>query len=300
MSNSALVSYTKISPNSTNPRQSTIKKITIHHMAGNLTVESCGSVFADSSRQASSNYGIDGTGKVGMYVEEKNRSWCSSSSDNDHQAVTIEVANDGGSPDWHVSDVAFAKLIDLCVDICQRNGIDKLNYTGDATGNLTMHKWFKSTTCPGPYLEGKFSEIADAVNLRLGSGEVTSDALYRVQVGAYSKLENAVQVAEELAGKGIDTYLVQANGLYKVQVGAYAKEANAKAQAETLEKLGYDTYITTVSGTSVSVTSSKSVEELAKEVIAGEWGNGEERKSLLTAAGYDYSAVQQKVNELLG
>lgn len=167
MSNSPLVSYVRISPNKTSPRKDKITKITIHHMAGNLSVQTCGNVFAPSSRQASSNYGIDSKGNVGMYVEEKDRAWTSSNAANDNCAVTIEVANDGGSPNWHVSDTALSKLIDLCVDICVRNGIEKLNYTGDKNGNLTRHNMFAKTTCPGPYLESKFPYIADEVNKRL-------------------------------------------------------------------------------------------------------------------------------------
>ena len=153
MSNSSLISYTKISPNRTSPRKKPIRKITIHHMAGNLTVEQCGAVFAPTSRRASSNYGIGTDGRIGMYVEEKDRAWTSSSPDNDNQAVTIEVANNALGPNWTVSDKAMASLIDLCVDICKRNGIQRLNFTGDKTGNLTMHCYFKSTLCPGPYLK---------------------------------------------------------------------------------------------------------------------------------------------------
>lgn len=167
MSNSLLVDYTKISPNSS-ARTAKISKITIHHMAGNLSVESCGKVFETTSRQASSNYGVGTDGRVGLYVDESRRAWTSSNRDNDNCAVTIEVANDGGAPDWHVSDKALAKTIDLCEDICRRNGIKKLNFTGDRAGNLTMHKWFTNTTCPGPYLESKFQYIADEVNKRLG------------------------------------------------------------------------------------------------------------------------------------
>ena len=132
-------------------------------MAVNLTAESCGNVFKPSSRQASSNYGVDTNGRVGLYVEEENRSWASSNPANDHMAVTIEVANDGGA-NWHVSDKALQKTIELCADICKRNGIKKLNFTGDKTGNLTMHKYFAATNCPGPYLESKFPYIADEVN----------------------------------------------------------------------------------------------------------------------------------------
>lgn len=167
MSNSPLVNYIKISPNSTNPRKSTIKKITIHHMAGNLSVETCGNVFAPRTRKGSANYGIGSDGRVGMYVEEKNRAWTSSNADNDNQAVTIEVANDVIGGNWHVSDKALAKLIDLCTDICKRNGIKKLNFTGDKNGNLTMHKYFAATACPGQYLESKFPYIANEVNKRL-------------------------------------------------------------------------------------------------------------------------------------
>lgn len=176
MSNSPLVDYVAISPNSSNPRNNKIKKITIHHMAGNLSVETCGRVFNGTSRQASSNYGIGSDGRVGMYVEEKNRAWTSSSPSNDNQAVTIEVANDGGAnTNWHVSDKALAKLIDLCVDICKRNGIASLNYTGDSSGNLTRHNMFANTTCPGPYLQSKFPYIASEVNKRLNASNNTTN-----------------------------------------------------------------------------------------------------------------------------
>lgn len=171
MSNSSLVEYVKISPNKNSPRNKPITKITIHHMAGNMTVEQCGAMFAQSSRQASSNYAIDNTGKVGMYVEEKDRSWCSSSPENDHQAITIEVANCKGAPNWEISDTAMEKLIELCTDICKRNNIKKLNFTGDKNGNLTMHKYFAATACPGPYLESKFPYIAEEVNKRLNTVE---------------------------------------------------------------------------------------------------------------------------------
>ena len=174
MSNSSLIDYTKISPNK-HVRNGKISKITIHHMAGNYTVEKCGDIFAPTSRQASSNYGVGTDGRVGLYVPENYRSWASSSPANDHIAVTIEVANDGGAPDWHVSDKALQKTIELCADICKRNGIKKLNFTGDKTGNLTMHKYFAATACPGPYLESKFGYIADEVNKILsGIPELTT------------------------------------------------------------------------------------------------------------------------------
>lgn len=172
MSNSSLICYTRISPCSSNPRNKPISKITIHHMAGNSSIERCGEEFASLSRGGSSNYGIGSDGRIGMYVEEKNRAWTSSNALNDNMAVTIEVANDVSGGDWHVSDKALASLIDLCTDICKRNGIKKLNFTGDKNGNLTMHKYFAATACPGAYLESKFPYIANEVNKRLDTKTV--------------------------------------------------------------------------------------------------------------------------------
>lgn len=167
--NSPLIDYVFLSPNGDFPRKDTIKKLTIHHMAGNLTLEALGESFSQRDRRASSNYAIDSSGRVALYVEESNRAWTSSSRENDSQAVTIEVANDETGGDWHVSDAAYEILIDLCVDICRRNGIKELRFTGDEEGNLTIHKMFnRETQCPGPYLEGKMEEIAREVNERLG------------------------------------------------------------------------------------------------------------------------------------
>lgn len=167
MSNSPLVDYIRLSPNHSGLRRHKIDTITIHHMAGNLTVEQCGAVFAPASRQASSNYGIGSDGRIGMYCEEKNHSWCSSSFSNDDRSVTIEVANSKCADPWPISDKAMESLINLCVDICKRNGIKKLNYTGDKSGNMTLHKWFASTGCPGPFLSSKMKFIQDETNARL-------------------------------------------------------------------------------------------------------------------------------------
>lgn len=151
-----------------NTRDHKIDKITIHHQAGNLTPEQAAQ--ATQSRGGSWNYCITSGGKIGVMIDEKHRAWTSSDRENDMRAVTIEVANDQIGGNWHVSDKALAALIDLCTDICKRNGIKRLNYTGDKTGNLTMHKWFAATACPGPYLSGKFSYIAAEVNKRLVTG----------------------------------------------------------------------------------------------------------------------------------
>lgn len=181
MSNSPLVSYTKISPNKTSPRNHKIDTITIHCVVGQLSVESLGAGFTAESRQASSNYGVGTDGRIGMYVEEKDRSWCSSNRANDHRAITIEVASDSKYP-YAVNDKAYAGLIDLLVDICQRNGIEKLLWQNDKSligqvdkQNMTLHRWFANTECPGEYLYSKHEQIAAEVNARLVNGGTASD-----------------------------------------------------------------------------------------------------------------------------
>ena len=138
--NSPLTEYVYLSVNADFPREDAVKKITIHHMADDIPLERLGEVFAQPDRRASSNYAIDTEGRVALYVEEGNRAWTSSSPENDHQAVTIEVANDEIGGEWHVSDASYEALLQLCTDICWRSGIQSLEYTGDETGNLTITK----------------------------------------------------------------------------------------------------------------------------------------------------------------
>jgi len=262
MSNSPLVSYTKISPNKTSPRNHAIDTITIHCVVGQCSVETLGNVFAPASRQASSNYGIGVDGRVGMYCEEKDRSWCSSSGANDHRAITIEVASDTTEP-YAVNAKAYASLIDLLVDICQRNGIKKLLWKADKSligkpeqQNMTVHRWFANKSCPGTYLYERHGQIAEEVNKRLGAVDTPKDpepeqpkTLYRVQTGAFSSKKNAQAQLAKVKAAGFDTYLVKMGALYKVQCGAFAKKANATALAEKLKAAGFQTYITTKSGT---------------------------------------------------
>ena len=165
--NSPLTSYVRLSPNADFPREEKITKITIHHMGGDLALDALGASFGRRDREASANYGIDSSGNIGLYVEEVNRSWASSSPENDHAAVTIEVANEVTGGDWRVSDRAYEALIALCTDICRRNGMEELVYTGDASGGLTIHKMFADTECPGPYLESRMEEIAETVSKNL-------------------------------------------------------------------------------------------------------------------------------------
>lgn len=181
-----------------------IDKIFVHHMAGILTVEQCGNVF--KNREASAHYGIDGKGRVGQYVLEENTAWHCANKAYNQRSIGIELSNDGGAKtNWHVADKTVAKCIDLIVDICKRNGINKINYTGNLKGNLCMHCWTASTSCPAPYLKSKFKYIAEQVNKKL-KATPAKEVLYRVrktwtdaksQVGAYKNLANAKKVADE-------------------------------------------------------------------------------------------------------
>ena len=194
-------------------------KITPHHMAGKLTGTQCAKLFQTKGRGASANYCIGYKGDIVCSVDEENRAWTSANRTNDYQAITIEVANDQIGGNWHISDAAWNSLVNLCVDICRRYNF-KLNYTGNKNGSLTRHNMFAKTTCPGPYLQSRFQELADVVNAKLAPAPAPKPA---------------------------------------------AKKSN---------------------------------EEVAREVLAGKWGNGADRKNRLTAAGYDYNAVQDAVNQL--
>ena len=302
MSYSVLTNYVRLSPNCTKPRNKPIDAIVIHHVAGNATVEAIGKIFASESRQASSNYGVGTDGRIGCYVEEENRSWCSSNREIDHRAITIEVSNCSGAPDWKVSDQALESTIALCYDICRRYGFE-LNYTGDKTGNLHKHEWYAATACPGPYLGAKFAYIAEEVNRRLkpqsaagGEGDI-----YRVQVGAFEKKANAERQLDVVKALGYtDAFIASVDDLiYRVQVGAFRDKANAERMLESIQSKGLKGFVTKLSGKPVTTTPAapvKTVDELAREVIAGKHGNGEERKKSL---GDQYAAVQKRVNELM-
>lgn len=226
MSNSSLVNHIQLSPNFTPMSNKKNEIIVIHHMAGKLSVEQCGAVFAPVSRKASSNYGVDGNGRIGLYVEEKNRSWATSSKACDSKAITIEVANSVVGGNWAVSDKALASLINLCVDICKRNGIKQLNYTGDKRGNLHMHKWYAATGCPGEYLGSKFPYIASEVNKRLNGN---TDSTTPSQSGASSTYTvKSGDTLSSIARKYNTTYqkLAELNGIKdpsKIYVGQVLK-----------------------------------------------------------------------------
>lgn len=180
MSNSPLVSYTKLSPNHSGQRTRKIDRITPHCVVGQCSVERLGDIFLPASREASCNYGIGADGRVGMYVEEKNRSWCSSSNANDQRAVTIECASDGAEP-YAFRDVVYQSLITLCVDICKRNGKTKLLWLEDKDKTLaytpapdemvlTVHRWFANKSCPGNWMYARMGDLAEKVTAQLSAG----------------------------------------------------------------------------------------------------------------------------------
>lgn len=221
--NSSLVKYTSLSPNHSGQRTHSIDRITPHCVVGQLTAEGICACFP-KGREASCNYGIGKDGKIALCVEEKNRSWCSSSAENDQRAVTIECASDSTAP-YAFNTAVYNALIELCVDICKRNGKNKLLWLGDKTKTLnyapksgemvlTVHRWFDNKSCPGDWMYSRMGDLATTVTKRLsgisGGGSTTTTptgkTLYRVrkswsdaksQIGAFSVLANAKSLVDK-------------------------------------------------------------------------------------------------------
>lgn len=276
MSNSPLVTYTNLTKHYST-RKSPIDAVIVHCVVGQWTAKTGCDYFATTTRECSANYVVGKDGSIGLSVEEKNRAWTSGGSYTvngitgaawDHRAVTIEVASDTAEP-YAITDAAYEATIKLLADICQRNGIKKLlwkndkSLVGDITKqNIALHSWFANKSCPGTYIINKLPDMVLAVNQLLGA-------------------EPAV--------------------LYRVQVGAYKLKTNAEKQLAAVKAAGFtDAFITTAEAkVTPAKPALKPIDEVAKEVINGRWGNGATRKAKLTEAGYDYSVVQARVNELL-
>ena len=261
--NSPLVCYTGLSPNHSGQRTHRIDRITPHCVVGQLSCERICSCFP-KGRDASCNYGIGSDGRISLIVEEKNRSWCSSSGANDQRAITIECASDKTAP-YAMNDAVYQSLIKLCVDICKRNGKTKLLWFGDKDKSLnyepkddemviTVHRWFANKSCPGDWLYSRLGDLAAKVTAQLGGKTEESGVLYRVQTGAFSKKSNADAMLAKVKEAGFDTYMVQVNGLYKIQVGAYSVKSNADAMLAKIKAAGFDAFITTKGGQAVSAS----------------------------------------------
>lgn len=213
--NSSLVSKTVLSPNHSGERTHAIDTITIHCYVGQVTIDRALSGFAKTSKQASCNYAIGYDGKIGLCVEEKNRSWCTASNSNDQRAITIEVASDTKHP-YAITNEAYAALLDLVTDICKRNNIKELKWQGDKSligqtdkQNLTVHRWFSNKACPGEYLYNKHWEIAAEVNKRLGATEAETES-----AGSTIKENDLVSIASDAVyytGKTMPSWVKKKN-----------------------------------------------------------------------------------------
>lgn len=244
MSNSSLVTYTKISPNKTSPRNHVIDTITVHCFVGQVTAKRGCEVFQNKSRQASCNYVVGNDGSIGLCVEEKDRSWCSSNKANDMRAITFEVASDTKHP-YAVTDKTLNALIDLIVDVCRRNGKTKVLWFADKNKTLayepksnemrmTVHRWFANKACPGDYLYNKHGYIADEVNKRLGSAQNTTTATQEPQEQPKTPFKVKVIVSDlnyrsepsmngkvlGVTGKGVFTIAEEKDGWGKLKSGA--------------------------------------------------------------------------------
>lgn len=285
-SNSSLVTYKRISSNKTSPRKGKIDTITIHCYVGQVTAKQGCDYFATTSREVSANYVVGYDGSVGLSVDEKDRAWTSggvdkngnpikvngiSGRDNDHRAVTIEVACETTHP-YKITDAAYKSLINLVADICKRNNIKELKWKNDKSlvgkvnkQNMTVHRWFSATACPGQYLLDKHSDIAKKVNAKLNPKPAKkTNVLYRVQVGAFSKQANANAQLSKIKKAGFEGVLVKVGKLYKIQVGAYSSNSNAQTLVKKLKAKGFEAFITTEAGSAVTTTTTATTTTLKK------------------------------------
>ena len=245
MSNSSLVTCKVMSPNHSGKRTHKIDRITPHCVVGQLSASSIGGCFTSTSRQASCNYGIGKEGGVCLIVDEANRSWCSSSANNDQRAVTIECASDKAEP-YAFNSTVYNKLIDLCVDICKRNGKKKLLWIPDKNKALaykpasdemllTVHRWFANKSCPGDWLYSRMGDLATKVTKRLGCSTLKNDKQASHKVTNFPKTPFSVKVivndlnyrsrpsskapVKGKTGKGVFTIVKVNNGWGKLKSG---------------------------------------------------------------------------------
>lgn len=214
MTMSDMTRYVRISPNTSGYRTAPISKVTVHHMAGNCTVEVCGEIFANQSRQASSNYGVGSDGRVACYLEEEFHPWTSASYWNDDRAITLEVA-DYDLDEWSPSDAAYAATVALCADICDRYGIEP-SYTGDTDGTFTEHMMFAPTGCPGPWwhehmpqfiedvkaaMEGDYMSIDELLNDELATADDGNVPIWQLWSWAFTHARRAEKKCDEIMAR---------------------------------------------------------------------------------------------------
>lgn len=239
-----------------NQRLNDVTKITIHHMAGIMSGEACAK-FHLKKGVSSANYYIGNDGDICGGVSEDRRAWTSGTGNikgsNDHMAITLEVSNCMTQAPWKISDKAYRSMIALCADICSFYKI-KPHYDGTPNGTLTCHFMFQSTLCCGQYLRclHENGQIERDILAAMGKPAPASDALWRVQTGAFKSKDNAFNLLAKLRQKGQDGIVVLSDGLYKVQVGAFSVTDNANRKSAELLALGFDNFITDKQGEMVS------------------------------------------------
>ena len=254
MSNSSLVSYTKISPNKTSPRNHVIDTITIHVYVGKASVESMGAWFAETSARCSCNYAIGADGRIALIVDEKDRSWCSSSGSNDHRAITIECASDRTDP-YAINDKVYKSLINLCADVCKRNNIKELKWKADKSligqvdkQNMTAHRWFANKSCPGEYVYSRLGQIAKEVNAKLGvsTSKETTKGLQASSLKNLSESEVVAKVGplftEEQKRSGILASVIAAQFILESGYGKTDLAQNANNCFGMKKKLSGNTW----------------------------------------------------------
>lgn len=306
MANSALATYTNITSNHSGKRTAKITKITPHYMAAYWSGRQCADYFAGTDRQASSNYCVGVNGDIAVSVPEHCRAWTSSSNANDQAAVTIECGNNADSS---LPAACYNALVKLCADICKRHGINP-HYDGTPNGSITMHKMFASTACPGNWLAAKITSGQFERDIKNAMGQTTSAPAPQPANGKLEAYSGYVEVTyggsdglayhktaswddSTIAGtakKGevftiIGRQLVGGVYMYKLKSGYWITSSTK-----------YVKYKTSIGKPAAA---KKTVAQLAQEVIAGKWGNGQDRVNRLKAAGYDPAAVQAEVNKRL-
>lgn len=271
-----------------------ITKITVHHMAGVLSAERCGQIFQNPNRHGSSHYGIGLEGEIAVYVEEENTAWTDSDWESNIHSVTIENSNNQNGGNWSVSDATFDSLVKLCADIAKRNGLGKL----EVGKNLTWHSMYASTSCPGDYLRSKMQELADKANA-INGGEPSPAPTPQPTPSSDFKVGDTVTLKKWVDYNG--TPLMQTREFYYIsQINGDRAVLNADSVNGAVYCAANTNNLVKVGEEPAPAPAKKSNEEIADEVIRGDWGNGQERYDRLTAAGYDYAAIQAIVNEKCG
>lgn len=216
--NSSLVTYKRLTTKHGGQRNHKIDTISPHVIVGQWTAKQGCDYFATTDRTASCNYVVGKDGSIGLCVEEKNRSYCTSDSANDNRAVTIEIASDTTHP-YAITKAAEEAFIKLCVDICKRNDIKELKWSTNKSDrvnhkngcNITIHRDYSNKACPGDYVYNRLGDIAKKVNAILNGGKEEAKPVavyYRVgtgwkdgkcvgQVAAFTNKDSAIKKAKE-------------------------------------------------------------------------------------------------------